>query len=182
MSSLASATLESYNRSYPFLMQLHILREVENGYAFVHLPSSELQLESSNSHQSDSLNHHWLSEPSLALERSDVETLHSTRNKLMAKWDWEGRYQMLSPSSAHRSFLLAIRRSLLDMCEMKQSVANNWLTLRSHHFVDLFPSPLLFSSMMQHASRSDLAHLALNNALRYDLDTDRATIQVSSLS
>jgi hypothetical protein len=38
---------------------------------------------------------------------------------------------------------------------------------------------MALSSMMQHASRSDLAHLALNNALRYNLDTDRAMIQVS---
>jgi hypothetical protein len=128
MSSLASATLESYNRSYPFLMQLHILREVENSYTFVHLPSSELQMENS-SHHSDSLNHNW-SEPSLTLERSDVETLVSTRIKMITKWDWEGRYQMLSPSATHRSFLLATRRSILDMCEMKQSVANNWLTVR----------------------------------------------------
>ena len=126
MSSLASATLESYNRSYPFLLQLHILREMENGYAFVHRPS----LVESFPHHSDSSNHHCLSEPNLNSERSDVETLHSTREKMMVQWDWEGRYQMLSPSSTHRSFVLAIRRSILDMCGMKHNVAKNWLTLR----------------------------------------------------
>lgn len=121
MSSLASATLESYNRAYPYLMQLHILREVENSYTFVYIPEAE----PTESHNSDTLN----------LDQSfdrpaDSDRLHTHRCSMMKKWDWEGRYDMLSPAAEHRSFLLSIRRSILEMCNMRSHIAENWLTLR----------------------------------------------------
>jgi hypothetical protein len=139
MASLSSASLESYNRSYPYLMQLHILREVEHSYQFVHCSLNESH---SGSHQSDSLNlqswhHPPHTEGSLDLDQTTIPLLArpaaqllARRHSMIKRWDWEGRYHMLSPSAGNRAFVLAMRRCILDLCDMRENVADNWLTVR----------------------------------------------------
>jgi len=47
MSSLSAASMESYGRAYPYLMQLHILNEVEDGYKLrVHGSQSLAEMQS----------------------------------------------------------------------------------------------------------------------------------------
>jgi hypothetical protein len=136
MASLSSASLESYNRSYPYLMQLHILREVEHSYQFVHCQVSESH---SGSSHSDSWNQNppWHTEGSLEIDQTipilarPAAQLLAKRHSMIKRWDWDGRYHMLSPTAGDRSFLLAVRRCILGLCDMRDTVADNWLTVRS---------------------------------------------------
>jgi hypothetical protein len=117
MSNLSSASLESYNRSYPYLLQLHILREIENSFPPIHSMEHEV------SRQSDSLNYP-------CYEGSDSNDVSSRRSSIPRQWDWEGRYHLLAPSVRDRSSVLAVRRLILDLCQMKDEIADNWLNVR----------------------------------------------------
>ena len=132
MTSLATACAESYNRAYPFLVRLHILREAEHAYELVHCTGDRV----------DPSGPHWSSRSSpSAAQRARPshpvtpvnghrDTLTEHRYRMMSQWGWKERLDMLSPSVRHRSVVLAFRRSVLSMCDMKECVADNWMSVR----------------------------------------------------
>jgi hypothetical protein len=140
MASLATACAESYNRAYPFLVRLHILREAEQAFELVHCAGDSdgertvamggrsgvfgLLTPYSASRPLDSQS------PALSCEKASPLALTRRRNRMMSQWKWESRMSMLSPSVRHRSTVLAFRRSIMKMCDMQQHVAENWMTVR----------------------------------------------------
>eukprot|EP01038_Epipyxis_sp_PR26KG_P009200 gene9200-12410_t len=99
MSSLATASMESYGRAYPLLTRLHILHEVETGYQLLSINGTTV-------------------EDTLLLREQFIQSAH-----------WDNRLHHMSSSVSQRSIVLAARRSVLGICEMPHLIANNWLEL-----------------------------------------------------
>ena len=123
MSALATACAESYNRAYPFLVRLHILREAECAFDLVHAAPTASESRTSVIHRNSSLTNG-------ASTQLDVASLNSARDQKMSDWNWNRRLDMLSPSVRHRNMLLSFRRSIMSMCDMKGHVAENWMVVR----------------------------------------------------
>lgn len=144
MAGLTSASLESYGRLYPYLLQLHVLREIENSFHLIYFTPDDYQSE--QSYQSNESSNHLAYFPDSSYElvnindrdsnlqhssiKSESEIILMKRNSKISKWDWDGRFQLLSPSGSDRSLVLAARRCILQMCGMNDKVADNWLTVR----------------------------------------------------
>jgi hypothetical protein len=120
---LAAAGMESYQRAYPFLVRLQMLSELQN------LGSILIQA------------------------RSDHSSLDSrcTRAKKLIT-DWDLRIQVTQPSILGREPLLALRRVLFELLDMKDEVADGWLQ---------------FARAARSAGHTSTAHSAIMQADRY---------------
>lgn len=138
MASLATACAESYNRAYPFLVRLHILREAEQAFELVHCADTGDDAVSVGIHSGVFGLHTPQNATRLTGSLSSTESIERTspvaltrrRNRMMSQWKWDTRINLLSPSVQHRSSVLAFRRSIMKICDMQQHVAENWMTIR----------------------------------------------------
>jgi hypothetical protein len=112
--------MESYGRAYPIIARLHALHELQCGY-------------------------------DLSLQPSDRSTEEAApaREAWLSSLQWDKRLSFMSPSVPQRSTVLAVRRSILGICNMPQQIAQNWLQL---------------SDSMRRLGKFDAAHLAVRNA------------------
>eukprot|EP01034_Spumella_vulgaris_P021660 gene21660-27701_t len=102
MSALSAASMESYNRAYPMLTRLHMLREIETGFSQMVMGGSEK-----------------------GRGGADVSDTSTTQEVVQ----WGQRLELMAPSISQRTMVLAIRRSLLGICGRDSAIAQNWLQL-----------------------------------------------------
>ena len=124
---------DAYSRAYPALIQLHILREVEEGFSMLHNLSV--------------INDQDLS--------GNVD-----------EWSWDERLTLLSPSLCHRDAVMACRRGIFTLCEMKPEVASSWANV---------------SDMKRKKGDINGARVALRHAEICGLDLEQVLIKESTL-
>jgi hypothetical protein len=95
---LAAAGMESYQRAYPFLVRLQMLSELQNlGAVLIETEGNDSSLD-----------------------------ISCSRAKILIK-GWDLRIQVTQPSLLGREPLLALRRVLFELLDMKDEVADGWL-------------------------------------------------------
>jgi hypothetical protein len=120
---LAAAGMESYQRAYPFLVRLQMLSELQN--------LGLILIQSGGDH-------------------SSLDSSCSRAKKLIT--DWDLRIQVTQPSLLGREPLLALRRVLFELLDMKDEVADGWLQ---------------FARAARCAGHTSTAHSAIMQADRY---------------
>ncbi len=132
MTALSAASMESYNRAYPLLARLHVLQELESGYA--------------------------------AMSARGDSPAHTTglRESLVREAMWEKRLSLTSASTGQRTTLLAVRRTILGLCDLPHLIADNWLQL---------------STSMRQLGRFDSARVAVRNAESCGLNSEEVLLQ-----
>lgn len=95
---------EAYGRAYPSLLQLHMLREAEEGFEL-------------------------LQRTRRAKGGGETEGGSDCGDKPGADWSWKHRLDLLSPSLQHRDQVMAVRRGIFEMSGLVKEVADNWLCL-----------------------------------------------------
>lgn len=152
MNVLTAAAMESYSRSYPEIIKLHILQEIDQGYQMI---ASCLSIVNPS--------HSVTSSVSDINKISISPELKQMGKEMVARWNWGNRLEMMSPLSKHRAAVLSIRRAIFESCRLHEDVAENWLSI---------------SKSMMHANNLDSAWTALRNAERYGISVDNALLQV----
>ena len=101
-----SCSNEAYERVYCSLLQLHILREAEEGFLQLHRKGARC-------------------------DGGVVADRVFTREKVLGgtMHRWNDRLELLSPSLRHREEVLALRRSFFILCGYHEEVASNYFTL-----------------------------------------------------
>ena len=134
MKALSAASMESYRRAYPLIARLQVLQELEEGFELVATRNTSL-----------------------------FETEEVAKNRLLSdKWHWEERLESMSPGLAQRSFVLAVRRTLLGASGLKKLVAKNLLSL---------------ADRLGGLGRYDAARIALQQAGRAGLEYHESVLQ-----
>jgi hypothetical protein len=123
LAPLAAAGMESYQRAYPFLVRLQMLSELQN------LGSILIQSGGDN---------------------SSLDASCARAKKLITGWDL--RIQVTQSSLLGREPLLALRRVLFELLDMKEEVADGWLQ---------------FARAARCAGHTSTAHSAIMQADRY---------------
>eukprot|EP01041_Mallomonas_annulata_P005258 gene5258-10521_t len=111
MSALSAASTESYGRAYPHLIQLHMLKEIDQIF-------TKLTEINPNSSQEVS---------SLVINNGYNISDNNCYNGYIQELDWNRRFLLLSPSLRDKSYILDIRRALLSLCGMNTTVSDMWL-------------------------------------------------------
>ena len=111
MGALSAASMESYERSYPMLLRLHALHEIEQAFSIL-CPEqvlSDYTFESTDSNKDRLLGPDRLNGPSTA-SLSDTDKL-----TLLQKWEWNERLEVTRPSARLLEPLFAMRRVAYQM-------------------------------------------------------------------
>ena len=135
--AVAAASMESYGRAYPALCRLHMLHELEASFDLISVNSRKRSF-------------------------GQEASLESDPNAILDSWEWNNRLKYMSDSSAQRSQLLAIRRTILGLMQMPTKVAANWLD---------------WSNELRYSGKYDSARLALKNAVHFGMEEDAALIE-----
>lgn len=166
MSSL-STSVDSYGRAYPSLIQLHVLSEIESGFEIISDNyRNEAIMKRSKSIRKRSRVGDGLQFKVSGVEPGDSDTLSEVTSidfeTIMSSLNWSDRLNMLSPSTHSRSLVLAVRRSIFSVANLKTLIANNWLDV---------------SDMFRRSGNVALAQTALRNAELAGLNTSKVSLQ-----
>jgi len=101
MGPLSAASMESYQRAYPFLTKLHMLRELEQSMPLFHL-SEKVKTE------------------------KEKGTVREDTSEDIQK-DWSIRLKMTQPSFRTREPILNLRRAVFELHAMHEGMASSWL-------------------------------------------------------
>ena len=147
ISSLTAATRESYTRSYPMLIKLHALYDLEMAYKFIH---------NNNDNNSNNI---------------------ESNNNIVEMNHWNERINMMSNSMRQRSPILAIHRTILESKliinqtnnnnNQNNNLANNSLTNNN-----LYNYWLNLSNNYKNINQFDLSMLALRHAELYAMNNN----------
>jgi hypothetical protein len=111
---------EAYGRAYPSLLQLHMLREAEEGFLLLH-PASAPTSASTSAIGGGAREVDGVLLPSGEQDRRGADGSGS--------WSWEHRLELLSPSLRHRDEAMSLQRGIFELCRLDAQVAGNWLAL-----------------------------------------------------
>ena len=158
---------ESYGRAYPSLLQLHILREAEEGFLLLH-PAGVTTSAGGGGGGGMEVEVEGVLIPGPMGGRGgkgqhcrrDGADNHGADAGL--SWSWGHRLDLLSPSLRHRDNVLALRRGLFSLCGMDAEVAGNWLAV---------------SDMRRRKGDLHGARAALKNAEESGLDAEQVLIK-----
>lgn len=152
ISTLATASMESYARSYPMLERLHILTELEMGRELLQIcyPSSS-SLSSSSSSSS-----------SAAAGVSATDQAQALAVEYLRRQHWQERVSKFPESMIQKSHLMAVRRAVLGICGLHKEIGQNWFDV-SELYVQL--------------GRFDSARYALKNAEQYAFDPELVLLE-----
>jgi hypothetical protein len=142
MSSLSAASWESYTRAYPFLLKLHVIREVEMAMELVRLPDP------------------------------------AARAEVVRGWAWDARLRITTPSLALQEPLLALRRALYRMFDLKEFEAAGWLDLARAARAAGHPDTASFALLHAAQLGADVASLQKAKLLHSQGDTNRALLEL----
>ena len=132
-----STSMESYSRAYPYLIQLHVLSEIEEGFDFVSQLDKDRdgsgdQLIPSKGSENIQMSSRKGKNSSIRINTQaghtkDQSSSSSRVISFMSKWD--SRLDILPPSLSQRSFVMAVRRSIFTIAGHSELVAKIWYDL-----------------------------------------------------
>lgn len=102
MSALSAASMESYGRSYPMLVRLQTLAEMEIGRELLSI---------SQQHAADS------------------DEAAQKCEDFLRKRHWNDRVEFMPESMIQKSHLMAVRRAILGLCGLNKEISHNWLEM-----------------------------------------------------
>ena len=159
LSSLTAASMDSYSHMYPSLVKLHLLRDVEYGFAMVHQsPSGSSAPDSTFTNEHAHAHSH---------RGTDMVIEGDSCNPLFADWLYNNERQgSLLPSYKHQSIILAARRCIYQLLGHDDLVANSWFNI---------------STSMRHTGHTDTSRGALQNAKEWGLSSNQVLLQSALL-